>query len=118
MSETRFVALPQPVHVDTVRLFMSPVRAVMVVDEAVVAKKLVVVAAVPVALRKVKFWSVDELLASNWLKVPSPVVVIFPLEVIPPPVAVVKRRLVDDAVVAKKLVVVAEVPVALTKVKF
>jgi hypothetical protein len=42
------------------------------VDEAVVAKKLVVVALVPVALTKVKFWRVEEPLESRLPKVPSP----------------------------------------------
>ena len=39
-------------------------------------------------------------------------------EVISPVLSEVEKRLVLEAVVEKKLVVVAEVPVALTKVKF
>ena len=52
--------LPQPVHEFTVRAPMFPVVAKRLVDEAVVAKKLVVVALVPVALVNVKAWSVVE----------------------------------------------------------
>ena len=80
--------------------------------DAVVAKKLVVVAFVPVALTKVKFCKVVEALARKLF----PVIVAVDVKL--PPLTVVKYRFVDDAVPAKKLVVVALVPVALTKVKF
>lgn len=49
------------------------------VDDAVVAKKLVVVAEVPVAFTKVKFWRVDEALARRLVKLPRPVAVILPV---------------------------------------
>ena len=74
--------------------------------------KLVVVAEVPVALTKVKFCKVLEALSKRFARVPRPV------EVKLPPFPVVKNKLVELAVVEKRLVVVAEVPVALTKVKF
>jgi hypothetical protein len=48
-------------------------------------------------------------------KVPRPPVVRDPERVCVPPFAVVKNRLVVEPVVVKKLVVVADVPVALTK---
>ena len=64
-----------------------------------------VVAVVPVAFTKVKFWRVEEPLASRVPKVPRPV------EVRLPPLAELKKRLVEEAVVEKKLVVVAEVVV-------
>jgi hypothetical protein len=72
-----------------------------------VVKRFVVVALDPVALRNVKFWSVDE-----------PVARIFAAESVPdnvsfPPFAVVYERFV-----VKKFVVVADVPVALRKVRF
>jgi len=76
------------------------------VDDAVVEKKLVVVALVPVALRKVKFCRVDEPFDKRLAKVPSPV------DVKLPPFPVLKKMLVEEAVVEKKLVVVADVPVA------
>ena len=44
------------------------------VEEAVAAKKLVVVAAVPVALRKVKFCKVEEPMASRLARVVRPLV--------------------------------------------
>jgi hypothetical protein len=72
----------------------------------------VVVALVPVAFTKVKFWRVEEPLTKRFWNVPVP------LEVKFPPVPVVKKRLVLEAVEAKKFVVVALVPVALIKVKF
>lgn len=81
------------------------------VDEAVVEKKFVVVAEVPVAFTKVKFWRVVEPVINRLVKVPRPV------EVKLPPEPVVKKRFVELAVVEKKLVVVAEVPVAEVKVK-
>ena len=46
------------------------------VEDAVVEKKLVVVAEVPVAFEKVKFWKVEEALARILVKVPRPEVVI------------------------------------------
>ena len=76
-----------------------------------VEKKLVVVAEVPVAFIKVKFWRVEEPVERRLAKVPRPV------EVKCPPLAVVKKRLVEEAVVEKKLVVVAEVPLALPKTR-
>src|SRR6185436_7449157 len=113
------------------------------VELAVVAKKLVVVALVPVAFRNVKFWSVEEpVVRKNWVVklvvvalVPVAltkvkfwrveeafalklVAVIRPEEVRSPPLAVVKKLLVLEAVVVKKFVVVAFVPVAFTNVKF
>jgi len=81
-------------------------------EEAVVLKKLVVVADVPVALVKVKFWRVVEPTERIFEDVNSPESVVFP------PLAVVKNRLVDEAVVENRFVVVADVPVALVKVKF
>jgi len=77
------------------------------VEEAVVEKRLVVVADVPVAFTNVRFCKVVEPLSRRFAKVPSPV------EVKWPPFPVVKRRLVLDAVVLKKLVVVALVVVDL-----
>ena len=73
-------------------------------------KRLVVVAEVPVAFINVKFWRVVDELASMFVKVPRA------FEVMLPPLAVVKKRFVEDAVVEKKLVVVAEVPVAVVNV--
>jgi len=73
-----------------------PVVENELVDDAIEAKKLVVVAAVPVALLKVKFCNVEE----------------------PERVRLVPERLVTVPFAAKKLVVVAEVPVALLKLKF
>ena len=69
-----------------------------------------VVAAVPVALVKVKFWRVEEALTKRLARVPRPPVML-------PPEAVVKKRLVEEARVEKKAVVVAAVPVAVVKVK-
>ena len=54
---------------------LVPVRLVV---EALVAKKLVVVAEVEVELTAVKFWRVDEPLAKMLAKVPRPVEVRFP----------------------------------------
>ena len=59
------------------------------------------VALVPVALTKVKFWKVEEAFARRLVKVPRPDEVRFP------PEAVVKKKLVVEALVAKKEVVVA-----------
>ncbi len=95
-----------------VRLPPLPVVKNRLVDEAVVAKKLVVVAEVPVAVVNVKFCKVDEALMSRLLAVRVPVRVSLP------PLLVVKKKFEVEAFVEKKLVVVALVPVALTKVKF
>lgn len=124
----------------TVKALPLTVRAEVkrLVEDAVVEKKLVVVALVPVAFRKVKFCKVDEPVTRRLERVESPpVAVSVPVklaaleivwlfikpEVIAPRVAlpvvrVVEKRLVLDAVVEKKFVVVALVPVAFTKVKF
>jgi hypothetical protein len=103
------------------------------VVEAVVEKRLVVVALVLVALRAVKFWRVDEPLSKRLERVAKPPVavrvpvklaaleIVWPLilpAVMRPVLRAVEKRLVLEAVVAKKLVEVAEVPVALMKVKF
>lgn len=58
----------------------SPVETNRFVVEAVVAKKLVVVAAVPVAFWKVKFWRVEEAVAKRLLKVPKPEAVKLPVK--------------------------------------
>jgi len=122
------------------------VRAVAkrLVEEAVVAKKLVVVAFEEVELSAVKLRSVEEPDISKLESEVRPEVtfkvpvneaaeeIVWPLikpevmapvvsepeEVMLPTLRVVAERLVEEAVVAKKLVVVAEVPVAFTKVKF
>ena len=75
-------------------------------EEAVVEKREVVVAEVPVAFRKVKFWRVEEALSKRLEKVAEP------------DDKTAAERLLEEAVVEKKLVVVAEVPVAFLKVKF
>src|ERR1019366_844769 len=157
----RFPAGAEPVMLP-VRLPVAVVKKRLVV-EALVAKKLVVVAEVPVALTKVKFCRVVDDVTKR-LVVVAPPLIVSPDPSVPPPmveeaddwkpkstprdvreelttlearvvpvrfpagaepvmlpvrlpVAVVKKRLVVEALVAKKLVVVAEVPVALTKVK-
>ena len=71
-----------------------------------------VVAFVEVLLSAVKFWKVLEPLA-RILRAES-----VPARVSLPPLLVVKKKLEVEALVAKKFVVVAEVPVALMKVKF
>src|SRR3989338_11324670 len=63
--------------------------------------RLVVVAEVPVALTKVKFCKVLEALSKRFARVPRPV------EVKLPPLPVVKNKFVDEAVVDKRFVVVA-----------
>ncbi len=108
------------------------------VELAVVEKKFVVVAEVPVAFTKVKFWRVEEPFNNKLESVANPPVafnvpvkfaaleIVWPLinpEVMGPAVRIpvvklVEKRLVEEAVVAKKFVVVALVPVAFTKVKF
>ena len=55
----------QPVQELTVREPMFPVVEKMLVELAIDEKKLVVVALVPVAVRKVKFWRVVEALAKS-----------------------------------------------------
>jgi hypothetical protein len=65
-------------------LMLVPQRLVV---EAVVAKRLVVVAEVPVALMKVKFWRVDEPFTKRLVRVPEP------------PVRVVAKKLVEVALV-------------------
>ena len=97
---------------DIEAVFVVKAEVKRLVELAVVEKKLVVVALVPVAVTKVKFWKVEEALARMLLKVPVP------LTVNVPPVPVVKNRFVEDAVVEKKLVVVAFVEVELRKVIF
>jgi hypothetical protein len=96
----------------------------------VVAKRLVEVALVEVELRAVKFWRVDEPVTRRLERVVRPLVtlrvpvrlaaleIVWPFivpEVMLPVLREVEKRLVEEAVVAKKLVVVAEVPVALVK---
>ncbi len=68
--------------------------------------KLVVVADVPVALVKVKFWRVEEPVARILPNVPRPEMF-----------AVVPKRFVKVPVVEKKFVVVAEVPVAFVNIR-
>jgi len=95
------------------RVVLPAVRVVAkrFVLDAVVAKKFVVVAAVPVALRKVKFWRVEEPVTRRFESVPV-------VNATEPKVAFVAKRFVELAVVAKKLVVVAFVDVELSAVKF
>ncbi len=86
-----------------------------------------------VELRAVKFCKVEEPLSNRLERFVKPAVavtvpvklaaeeIVWPLispEVTTPRLELVLKRLVDDAVVEKKFVVVAWVPVALTKVKF
>ena len=82
--------------------------------DAVEAKRLVVVALVPVAFTKVKFWSVEEPVTRRFPRVPRPVVVRVlppseraPVMVVAPRYALVAKRFVELAVVAKKFVEVA-----------
>ena len=92
-----------------------------------------VVADVPVALAKVKFWRVEDPVSKRLERVESPAVAVrVPVklaalemvcelmrpEVIAPVVKAVEKRFVLLAVVLKKFVVVALVPVAFAKVKF
>jgi hypothetical protein len=81
-----------------------PVESVVakrLVEEAVVVKLFVVVALVPVAFTKVKFWRVEEPLTRRLAIVESPFTNSLPV------LKVVAKRLVEDAVVANELVVVA-----------
>jgi hypothetical protein len=80
--------------------------------DAVVAKKLVVVAFVLVEFSAVKFWRVLEPVTRRLARVPRP------LKNVVPKVANVEKRLVLDAVVAKKFVEVALVVVLFSAVKF
>jgi hypothetical protein len=73
---------------------------------------LVVVALLEVELSAVKFCRVDEPVARMLRDVRREA------RVADPPLSVVKKKLVVEELVAKKLVVVAEVPVAVVKVKF
>ena len=98
------------------------------VEEAVVENKLVVVAEVPVALVKVKFCKVLEAVTKILAKVGLAVVFTdwsnqslsvgapFTVKLWPFTESTEVKRLVLDAVLEKKLVVVAEVPVAVLKV--
>ena len=100
--------MPAPTPVMAKFLVVVPaskvrVEAKRLVDDAVVEKKFVVVAEVPVAFTNVKFWRVVE-----------PVNASVPITPVPP-VMLVAKRFVEEAVVLKKLVVVAEVPVAKVK---
>ncbi len=103
------------------------------VEDAVVEKSEVVVAFVEVEFRKVMFCKVDEPVVRRFERVVSPPVavsvpvklaadeIVWPLmlpEVMRPVLREVENKFVELAVVAKKLVVVADDPVALTKVKF
>jgi hypothetical protein len=66
LSPRRVVVAPvQPVQLPTVRVPMVAVLDLISVVEALVAKKFVVVAEVPVAFTKVKFWSVEEPIAKR-----------------------------------------------------
>ncbi len=76
-------------------------REKSLVEEAVEAKKFVVVADVPVAVVKVTLWSVEEELVRRL-----------------PKAALAENRLVEEAVVANEFVVVALVEVDLRKVIF
>lgn len=86
---------------------MFAVVAKRLVLEAVVEKKLVVVAEVPVAVVNVRLWKVEEALAQRLVVLKSPVEVALPV------VRLVEKRFVEEAVEAKELVVVAEVVVEL-----
>jgi len=91
-----------PVHEATVKFPIVARFEKKFVELAVVAKKLVVVAEVPVAFKKVKFWNVDDPVASKLEALNNPVV----------------ERLVNAPVVANRLVEVALVEVEFKKVKF
>jgi hypothetical protein len=118
LTAVKFWRVVEPVsaRLPTVAVPREPVPRLKLVEkrlveDAVVEKKFVVVAEVPVAFRKVKFWRVVEPVTKRLPKVPEP-------RVREPKLALVLKRLVEEAVVLKKFVVVAEVPVAFTKVKF
>jgi hypothetical protein len=121
----------------TVRVEKLAVVEKRSVDEATDENKLVVVALVPVALIKVKFWSVDDPVTSKFESVVKPPVAVMvpvklaaeemvwlliapdvmapvvrePDEDILPVLSEVEKRLVEEAVVEKKLVEVALVEV-------
>jgi len=82
------------------------------VVDALVAKKLVVVAELPVAFTNVMFWKVEEALARRLVKVPCPVEVRLPV------VRMEEKRLVVLAVTVKRLEVVAFTEVELRKLRF
>lgn len=90
-----------------------------------------VVAAVPVAFRKVKFWRVLDPVTTRLVRVPrvavsDPTVPLFAKKLVVlavvakkvDEVALVTFTVVPNILVEKKFVVVAEVPVAFPKVKF
>jgi hypothetical protein len=81
------------------------------VEEAVVVKLFVVVALVEVELSAVKFWRVEEPFTRRFASVPRPLMNVVPK------FAAVANIFVELAVEANELVVVADVPVALVKVK-
>src|SRR3989344_2459997 len=66
---------PQPLQEETVSEPILPAVAKRLVELAVVEKKLVVVALVPVAFTKVKLWRVEEAVAKILAKVPRVVAV-------------------------------------------
>ena len=74
------------------------------VELAVVEKKLVVVAEVPVAFKKVKFWRVVEPVRSRLPAVRKPAEPV-------PRLKLVEKRFVEEALVENRLVVVALVVV-------
>ncbi len=80
-----------------------------------VPKKLVEVAEVPVAFRKLKFWRVEEPVTRSSERLVRPPLI--EPTVRAPKLALAEKRLVEEAVVAKKLVEVAEVPCAVPKVR-
>ncbi len=86
-------------------------EALRVVPKRFVEKKLVVVAAVPVAFTKVRFWRVEEELTRRLLRVMRFVVS-------EPMAAALAKKFVVEAVVVKSVVEVALVVVLFTAVKF
>jgi hypothetical protein len=108
------VSVPLWVALPEVKVPKDAVVAKRLVEEAVVAKELVVVACVPVALTKVKFWSVEEPVARMFANVASP----FPVMVwnVAPWVALNCPPTVEDADVMKPPVRVAR-PLAVSVLK-
>ena len=104
MVELLTKRFPRVEKVD-VRLPILPILDQRLVVEAFVAKKLVVVALVLVASKRVRVWNVVDPLTKRLVNVPVP------------PLTMFENKLVVDAFVAKKLVVVAEVPVALVQLR-
>jgi hypothetical protein len=100
----RLAKVPRPFAVKEFEVSVPNIAFVAnrFVDDEVPEKKLVVVALVPVALTKVKFWRVEEPVARKFGTVSRPVV--FNVPKLP--------------TVEKNDVVVAAVPVPFTKVKF